>query len=146
MVNELEDVGIVSRTYLSVFFMDINNLKDALAGYRSIILRLKIQTSQDPNEIFKGLQAEMKNAVIQWSDSVRHDVDRCMIAAEALKETLKDLDLAKLQDPYEKIINQFTPDLEEVSKFTFEINKLYVRSTIEKMLKKMERFHAEFTS
>lgn len=146
MTQELEETGMVSRTYLSIFLMDVNNIKDSLAAYSSIILRLSIQTSQNTDQIFKGLDEQTKNTVIALSDSVRHDVWRCMVSATALKEILPEINITTLQSSYEKIVKQFTPNLEEVSSFCFEINKIFVKSTIEKMLRKMERFHAEFTS
>ena len=150
-----DDSDMVSRSYLTLFFVDINNLKDALTGYRSIILRLGIdpKTEQNAAKILENVDDKMRNAVIQWSDSVRHNVERCQIAAEALSTTLpglktKDNKEGK-EDPlkasYDKIIAHFAPDLEDVSAYTFEINKLFVKNTIDKLLTKMETFYDEFT-
>lgn len=144
MVKEMEDTDFVSRSFLAVFFMDINNLKDSLTGYRSIILRLKIQTGGDSKELLKPLNDEMKNAVIQWSDSVRHNVERCQVSAEAISEVIEGIDTKPLKEYYGKIINQFAPDIEIVSKYTFEVNKTFVKGTIEKILKKMEKFYEQF--
>lgn len=144
-MKEMEDTDLVSRSFLTVFFMDINNLKDALTGYRSIILRLDIQTAKNPDETLKGLNEEMKNAVIQWSDSVRHNVERCQIAAKAIEDIVEGMDTKKLTGYYEKIIDIFSPDIKDVSLYTFEINKLFVKGTIEKILNKMENFYAQFT-
>lgn len=141
----MEDEDLVSRSFLTVFFMDINNLKDSLTGYRSMILRLKLKTSEDSKEMLSRLDDQLKNAVIQWSDSVRGNVERCQIAATAIHEAISEIDTTNLVEPYEKIIQQFTPDLEDVSKYTFEINKIFVKGTIEKVLNKMETFYEQFT-
>jgi len=145
-MKEMEDSDIVARSYLTVFFMDINNLKDALTGYRSIILRLQIKTRENMIEKLETLDDEMKNAVIQWSDSVRHNVERCQIAAIAIKEIIPDMDITTLETNYSLIINQFSPNIEDVSKYTFEINKLFVKGTIEKLLTKMDRFYEQYTN
>lgn len=145
-MKELEDTNLVSRSFLTVFFMDVNNLKDSLAGYRSIILRLHLKTgTSDSKELFKGLSDDLKNAVILWSDSVRHNVERCQIAAEAIQESIEGLDTTDLKGNYEKIMKQFAPDIDIVSQYTFEINKVFVKGTIEKILNKMENFYAQFT-
>jgi len=144
-MKEMEDTDVVSRSFLTVFFMDINNLKDALTGYRSIILRLKLKTDADPSEMLSNLNDEMKNAVIQWSDSVRHNVERCQIAAEAIHQAIPELKVETLKKPYEKIIDTFSPDIIDVSTYTFEINKTFVKGTIEKILNKMETFYEQFT-
>lgn len=144
MVKELEDTDFVSRSFLAVFFMDINNLKDALTGYRSIILRLKIQTGGNAKELLKPLPDDMKQAVIQWSDSVRHNVERCQISATAIKEVIEGIDTKTLDESYKKIIDQFAPNIEDVSLYTFEVNKTFVKGTIEKILKKMEKFYEQF--
>lgn len=144
-MKEMEDTDVVSRSFLTVFFMDINNLKDALTGYRSIILRLKLKTDADPSEMLSNLNDEMKNAVIQWSDSVRHNVERCQIAAEAIHQAIPELKVETLKKPYEKIIDTFSPDIVDVSTYTFEINKTFVKGTIEKILNKMETFYEQFT-
>jgi len=142
----MDDTEIVSRSFLTVFFMDINNLKDALTGYRSIILRLQIKTdSAEPKEVLAGLNDEMKNALIQWSDSVRHNVERCQIGIIALSETINEVDTSNLTESYNKIINQFTPNLEDVSMYTFEINRQFIKGTLEKLLNKMEAFYEQFT-
>lgn len=143
-MKEMEDTDLVSRSFLTVFFLDVNNLKDALAGYRSIILRLKIKTSSDPKETLSHLNEGLKTAVIQWSDSVRHNVERCQISAEAIKEVMPELKIDDLKKYYEKIINQFSPEIEDVSLYTFEINKVFVKGTIEKIMNKMEKFYVEF--
>jgi len=147
-MNEMEDAGLVSRSYLTVFFMDVNNLKDALTGYRSIILRLELKTGTEsnPNDLTKGLDEQLKNAVISWSDQVRHCVERCQIAATALKQIEPSLETKTLDIEYEKIIKSFAPDLENVSNYTFEINKIFVKGTIEKILNKMENFYEQFSS
>lgn len=142
----MEDEDLVSRSYLSVFFLDINNLKDSLAGYRSIILRLELKTGEEAKDLFTNLKDDMKNAVIQWSDSIRHNVERCHIAATALHEAIQEIEISQLEEPYKKIITQFAPDLEMVSKYTFEINKVFVKGTIEKILKKMDSFYEQFTN
>ena len=144
-MKEMEDTDLVSRSFLTVFFLDVNNLKDALTGYRSIMLRVKIKTGSDPKETLKNLDNDMKNAVIQWSDSVRHNVERCQISAEAIKEVIEELELKNLKEYYDKIIEQFAPDIDTVSLYTFEINKIFVKGTIEKILNKMETFYAQFT-
>ena len=144
-MKELEDTNLVGRSFLTVFFLDVNGLKDALTGYRSIILRLKIKTGEETQKTLKSLDDDMKNAVIQWSDSVRHNVERCQIAAEALQEAIGDLETKELRKLYETIINQFSPDIDSVSLYTFEINKIFVKGTIEKILNKMETFYAQFT-
>lgn len=143
-MKEMEDTNLVARSFLTVFFLDVNNLKDALTGYRSIILRLELKTTTNPDEMLKNLNDDMKNALIQWSDSVRHNVERCQIAAKSLKEIIPELDLETLTKNYEKIINQFAPDIKDVSLYTFEINKIFVKGTIEKLLNKMEIFHEQF--
>lgn len=144
-MKEMEDTDLVSRSFLTVFFMDVNNLKDALTGYRSIILRLKLKTGLDPTEMLDKLDDQIKNAVIQWSDSVRHNVERCQIAAVAIAQVIPEVDTKQLDGYYEKIIDQFAPDIETVSLYTFEINKTFVKGTIEKILNKMETFYAQFT-
>lgn len=143
-MKEMEDTNLVARSFLTVFFLDVNSLKDALTGYRSIILRLELKTTTNPDEMLKNLNDDMKNALIQWSDSVRHNVERCQIAAKSLKEIIPELDLETLTKNYEKIINQFAPDIKDVSLYTFEINKIFVKGTIEKLLNKMEIFHEQF--
>lgn len=144
---EMVDEDVVSKSYLSIFFLDLNNLKDSLTGYRSIILRLKIKTTDSFKDTMENLKTDdqMKNALIQWSDSVRHNVDRCHIAASALSEVIKELDVKPLKETYMRIINQFTPDLEDVSYYTFEMNKIFVKGTIERVLNKMESFYEQFT-
>jgi len=142
----MDDSDIVSRSYLTIFFMDINALKDSLTGYRSIILRLGITPNTTADVILKGLDDKLTNAVIQWSDSVRHNVERCQIASVALSESIKDLKSKTLDASYTKIIGQFAPDPKDVSDYTFEINKLFVKSTIDKLINKMENFYDEFTN
>lgn len=144
-MNELDDTDLVSRSFLTVFFLDVNNLKDALTGYRSIILRLKLSTGADPKEMLKGLDETMKNAVIQWSDNVRHNVERCHVAAKSLEAVIDGIETKKLDSYYDKIIDQFAPDIETVSLYTFEINRIFVKSTIEKILNKLEVFYDKFS-
>lgn len=143
----MEDEDLVSRSFLTVFFMDINNLKDSLAGYRSIMLRLNYKAFTDPKkleEALAGLKDDMKNAVIQWSDSVRHNVERCQIAAEALQGAIPEIKTDGLTKDYDKIMSLFTLDLDVVSNYTFEVNKVFVKGTIEKVLNKMESFYEQF--
>lgn len=141
----MEDEDLVSRSFLTVFFMDVNSLKDSLAGYRSIMLRLDIKMGQTPEDTLANLKDDMKNAVIQWSDSVRHNVERCQIAAVALEQAIPEIETKKLTEIYPKIMTLFTPNLEDVSEYTFEINKVFVKGTIEKVLNKMETFYEQFT-
>lgn len=145
-MKEMDDTNLVSRSFLQIFFLDINNLKDALAGYRSIILRLNIKNQDNTEETLKGLTDEMKNSVIAWSDEVRTNVERCQISAEAIQQINKDIKTENLRKHYEKIIETFAPDLEDVSKYTFEINKIFVKGTIEKILNKMESFYDQFST
>jgi hypothetical protein len=151
-MKEMEDTGLVSRSFLTVFFVDINNLKDSLAGYRSILLRLNINPNDDPKKIIKELKSsvgessdELKSAFILWSDSVRHKVERCQVSAESLKQIFPDIDIKELTDRYKKIMKLFTPDIEDVAFYTFEINKIFVKGTIEKIMNKMDKFYEQFS-
>jgi len=144
-----QETDIVSRGYLTTFFIDIDNLKNSLTGYRSIMLRLNINTGTDIETSMEGLKDEkMKNAVITWSDSVRHNVERCQISLEALSESIPDIKKESLtiaSENYEKIINQFAPNIADVKLYVFEINKIFIKSTLEKLLTKMETFYEQFT-
>ena len=126
--------------------MDINNLKDSLTGYRSIVLRLGITPDEKPTKLLERVDEKMKDAVIQWSDSVRHNVERCQISAVALSTTIKEMNTTSLDESYKNIIQQFAPDLKDVSNYVFEINKIFVNSTIDKLLNKMESFYEQFTT
>ena len=143
------DVSLVSRSYLTIFFMDINTLKDSLTGYRSIMLRLNISPNQSYDEIEEktsNLDEKLKSAIVTWSDSVRHNVERCQIAVKSLTESLDYKDTEKIDQLYEKIVNQFAPDLKDVQEYAFEINKIFVKNTLDKLLNKMETFYEQFTT
>lgn len=140
----MEDEELVSRSFLSIFFYDVNNLKDALTGYRSIILRLEIKTAGSPTEALEKLDEETKNALIQWSDNVRHNVERCQLGIVALSQSIKEIETTELDLQYKKIIKHFAPELETVSKYAFEINKQFIKGTLDKLLNKMDMFYEQF--
>lgn len=161
-MTEENDLISISGSYLSLFFLDINNLKDSLTGYRSIMLRLAENKNPETGKTSTNPDDKMKNAVILWSDSIRGNVERCHISAVALSESTFMMNIADrsskkegteetekpdtLETLYEKIISQFSPDLKDVSEYVFEINKLFVKNTIDKILNKMETFYDQFTT
>lgn len=152
----MDDEDIVSRSFLTVFFIDVNNLRDSLAGYRAILLRIASKTgtnlegltkllNEDLDKVYSKIDKDLQHNLISWSDSVRQNVERCQIAAVALAEAIPELETDDLNNSYEQIINNFSPCIEEVSKYAFNINKTFVKGTIERILNKMETFYEQFT-
>lgn len=147
MVQKLEDTGLVARSYLAIFYADVENLKESLTGYRGMLLQYELQTGgadkKDTVEFLKTAEEKTKAEVIFFSNNIRSSVERCQIAADGITEYFK-LDLKELTKHYETIIQFFSPPLEEVVPFVFKINKILTKSSIEKTLKEMETFYAQY--
>jgi len=152
-MNEPE-TDLVSRGYLTTLFIDMDNLKNGLTGYRGMILRYSsiINTSDNRDKKFeesiKAIKDEkMKDAIVSWCDNIRHNVERCHISIDALSDSIIEIkeDAPNLTDLYEKIVNSFAPNLADVKEYTFQINKTFIRGTLEKHLNKMETFYNQFT-
>lgn|SRR4030043_1318123 len=140
-----DETDIVSKGYLTTFFLDIDMLRNSLTGFRSIILRLNIDTTK-PQDIEKiRLDDQLKNALISWSDAVRNSVERCHISYKALLGTVAKLKSDDLDQYYDKIIKMFCPDVEDVAKYTFEIHRCFIQGTLHEVLNKMDTFYEQYT-
>lgn len=144
MVTENE---LVSRGYLTTFFLDIDQLRNSLTGYRSMILRLDIDTAKNTSaeHITKKVDDQTKAALIQWADSVRNNVERCQISYNALTGTLPKIKSDKLQKYYEDIVKLFCPDVKIVADYTFEIHKCFIAATLHEIMNKMDEFYQQYT-
>lgn len=164
MVTENE---LISRGYLTTFFLDIDQLRNSLSGYRSIILRLNINTAK-PIDAQVGIDEQTKNALIQWSDSVRNSVERCHISYKALIGTFPNIESKKitaiaiddatnessestkesstiLDKLYEEIIKYFCADVNKVAEYTFEIHRCFIKCTLHEIMNKMNEFYQQYT-
>lgn len=143
MVTETE---LVSKGYLITFFLDIDQLRNSLTGYRSMILRINVDTSKETNveTMTKKLDEQTKNALIQWSDAVRNSVERSHIAHAALASTIPKMQSNKLQGLYEKIINLFCPDVNAVAEYTFEIHRCFIAGTLHEIINRMDEFYQQY--
>ena len=144
---EIEDIDIASKSLLLILLRDVEDLKESLAGYRSMILRRNIKTENEPDKILKGLAEQDQNMMIQLSDLTRRSVERCQIEIEALAEAnaMDKKATEPLKKSYETIISLFAPPLEVISKYSFEISKIFAKGTIEKTLSKMETFYEQYS-
>ena len=142
-----DETDIVSKGYLTTFFLDIDMLRNSLTGYRSIILRLNIDTKKFTNIEKPAMQMDeqLKQALVSWSDAVRNSVERCHISYKALLDTVAKLKSENLDAYYEKIIAIFCPDVEDVAKYTFEIHKCFIQGTLHEVLNKMDSFYEQYT-
>lgn len=140
-----DETDIVSKGYLTTFFLDIDMLRNSLTGYRSIILRLNIDTKK-PQDIEKiRLDDQLKQALVSWSDSVRNSVERCHISYRALLGTVAKIKSENLDQYYENIIKIFCPDVEDVAKYTFEIHRCFIQGTLHEVLNKMDAYYEQYT-
>src|SRR4030042_5576619 len=142
-----DETDIVSKGYLTTFFLDIDRLRNSLTGYRSIILRLNIDTKKITNieKPAMMIDDQLKQALVSWSDEVRNSVERCQISYKALLGTVAKLKTDSLDEHYEKIIKIFTPDVEDVAKYTFEIHKCFIQGTLHEVLNKMDNYYEQYT-
>ena len=108
-------------------------------------LGLKVDPDTPPIEILGTLDRQSKNTVIECSDVIRHFVESCQISAKALSLTIPDLEVSKLDAPYQNITNMFTPHLDDVRKYTFEIHETFVKGTIERVMAKMDSYYEQFS-
>lgn len=142
----MEDIEEVSTNLLKVFFFDIDNLKNALTGYRSAMLRVSIKGDLNDTDTLDKLDEDLKNTVILWSDSVRSYVERCQVAIVSLKQLDKNINIKQLEELYNKIIGLFAPNPNDVAAYTFAISKEFVKATIEKILNRLENFNDNFNT
>ncbi len=142
-----DETDIVSKGYLTTFFLDIDMLRNSLTGYRSIILRLNIDQKQniDIEKATTKIDEQLKQALITWSDAVRNSVERCHISYKALLDTVSHLKSGTLDTYYEKIIKLFCPDVEDVAKYTFEVHKCFIQGTLHEVLNKMDHFYEQYS-
>lgn len=144
MVTENE---LVSRGYLTTFFIDIDQLRNSLTGYRSMILRLGVDTTKTitAEQLTKQVDDPTRAALIQWADAVRNSIERCHISYNALITTIPAMKSENLQGQYEKIINVFCPDVNIVADFTFEIHRVFIAGTLHEIMNRMDEFYQQYT-
>lgn len=138
-----DETDLVSKGYVTTFFLDIDLLRNSLTGYRSIILRIK-QSGIDMSKINKTnlkISEELNQGLINWSDSVRNSVERCHISYKALVGTIPNLKSDQLDTLFDKIKNIFSPDVDDVEKYTFEVHKCFVQATLHEVLNKMDSLY-----
>lgn len=140
-----DETDLVSKGYLTTFFLEVQGIKKSLTGYRSIILRLNIDTKKITNIEKPAIQMtdELKQALVGWSDSVRDIVESCHISYNSLVGTVAKLKSESLDAYYEKIIAGFCPDVEDVRKYAFEINRCFVQGTLHETLDKINRYYEQ---
>lgn len=144
---EITESDIVGDTFLRIFLADLEGLVDALAGYSSIVLRCQLQTGKDLSpETLNNLDADLKNGVVQWSDEIRRSVLRCHVKITALHNSIPEIELTELTKSYEEAIKYYSPPLPELYKYVFEINKQFIKATLEKMIRKMDSFYEQFAT
>ncbi len=144
MVTESE---LVSRGYLTTFFIDIDQLRNSLTGYRSMILRLGIDTTKEhtTEQVSKTVGDDpTRAALIQWADAVRNSVERCQISYSALITTIPTMKSEKLTEQYTKIIKGFCPDVNIVAEFTFEIHRCFIAGTLHEIMNRMDEFYQQY--
>lgn len=138
---------LVSRGYLTTFFLDIDQLRNSLTGYRSMILRITTDKLPNPTmeQLTKSVDDSTKAALIQWSDAVRTSVERCYISYTALVTTIPSMNSKELQGLYKSIIEQFCPAVKTVADFTFEIHRCFIAGTLHEIMNKMDEFYNQYT-
>lgn len=142
--GSIDETDIVSKGYLTTFFLDLDILRNNLTGYRSIILRLNVDNKQENIDISKlKIDDQLKQSLISWSDAVRGSVERCQISYSALIDTIPNLRSENLDGIYKNIISLSCPDVEEVAKYTFEIHKCFIKGTLHETLNKMDNFYEQ---
>lgn len=146
MPDVLEQSDLLSRGYLGIFFEDLENLFTALPSYRSTLLKLDIKPSEDPQDMLERITNENDRIkAITDCDWIRLSVERTYTKYDGMAMMITELKNDKLKKYYEEIIKYYAPPLDVVSAYTFEINRTFLKGTLEKTLKKMEVFYGQFS-
>ena len=135
---------IAGAGYILSFFNDIEQLSSYYAMYVNTLLSLQNKYPTPKN--IEEMSEEDRQTLIQVVQGLRSWIVRSYIKAKALKDKVESFNDENLSNAYNKVIDEFVPERENIEKFVIAINKAFVDDVLSDLLMQAKDLYARLSS